>query len=240
MLDWITGTSRSRTRTACASSPPSAAKAMLPMLIASGPTRKGSSRSRGRAAAVPREWATAQSALRYLGWTKDPERWRASSRSSSSGSNKKLDVTMDSLMQGGLAILGMTLRALGVGAADGFAQWGDSKAYPDLVKYIEDPMENEQSRIEACFALSWVATDDQMKEVVKKVHDFTKPDPQEPTHPHLLPRDAHPPPGARRDGGAHRPPEAATSTSRCATRWRAPSAFGGITREHDRSSSSTS
>ena len=47
-----------------------------------------------------------------------------------------------------------------------------------LVKYIEEPQNNEQSRIEACFALSWVATDDQMKDVVKKVHEFNKPDPK--------------------------------------------------------------
>jgi hypothetical protein len=91
---------------------------------------------------------------------------------------KKLDVSWESLNQGGLTILGMTLRALGVGASDGFAQWGDSKAYDDLTKYIEDVMENEQSRTEACFALSWVTTDDQMKEVVKKVHDDTKTDPK--------------------------------------------------------------
>jgi hypothetical protein len=56
--------------------------------------------------------------------------------------------------------------------------WGDSKAYDDLVKYAEDPMENEQARMEACFALSWVAADDQMKEVVKKIHDNTKTDPK--------------------------------------------------------------
>src|SRR5260370_13591591 len=79
-------------------------------------------------------------------------------------------------MQGGLPILGMTLRALGVGAADGFAQWGDPKAYDELVKYIEEPMENEQSRMEACFALSWVASDDHLKDIVKKVHDNTKTD----------------------------------------------------------------
>jgi len=30
--------------------------------------------------------------------------------------------------------------------------------------------------MEACFALSWVATDDQMKDVVKKIHDNTKTD----------------------------------------------------------------
>ncbi|MGH7331086.1 MAG: HEAT repeat domain-containing protein, partial [Polyangiaceae bacterium] len=70
----------------------------------------------------------------------------------------------------------MTIRALGVGASDGFAQWGDPKAYPILTKYIEDVTQNEQSRIEACFALSWVATDDEMKEVVTKVHTFSKTD----------------------------------------------------------------
>jgi hypothetical protein len=87
---------------------------------------------------------------------------------------KKYDVTMDGLMGGGLAVYGMTVRALGVGASDGFAQWGDSKAYPDLVKYIEDKENNEQSRVESCFALSWVATDEQMKEIVQKVKDFNK------------------------------------------------------------------
>jgi HEAT repeat protein len=70
----------------------------------------------------------------------------------------------------------MAIRGLGVGASDGYAQWGDPRAYPILVKYIEDKENNEQSRVEACFALSWVATDDEMREVVKKVHDYNKPD----------------------------------------------------------------
>ena len=46
------------------------------------------------------------------------------------------------------------------------------------MKYIEETKENEQARMEACFALSWVATDDQMKNVVKKVHDVTGTDPK--------------------------------------------------------------
>ena len=125
----------------------------------------------------PQDWATAQSALRYLGWMKDPGSWGLLERQLARRPNK-VDATMDSLMQGGLAVLGMTLRALGVGAAHGFAQWGDPRAYPDLIKYIEEPMNNEQSRLEACFSLSWVATDDEMKEVVKKVHDYNKPDPK--------------------------------------------------------------
>ncbi|MGD0678182.1 MAG: HEAT repeat domain-containing protein [Polyangiaceae bacterium] len=125
----------------------------------------------------PETWATAQSALRYLGWTREPRAWGILEKQLHRRM-KKLDVSWDSLQQGGLTILGMTLRALGVGAADGFAQWGDPKAYEDLVKYIEEPMENEQSRTEACFALSWVATDEQMREVVKKVHDNAKTDPK--------------------------------------------------------------
>jgi HEAT repeat protein len=125
----------------------------------------------------PDTWATAQSALRYLGWTKAPGGW-AILEKQLHRRMKKLDVSWDSLMQGGLTILGMTLRALGVGSADGFAQWGDSKAYDDLVKYIDDPMENEQARMEGCFALSWVSTDDQTKNVVKKIHDVTGTDPK--------------------------------------------------------------
>jgi HEAT repeat protein len=125
----------------------------------------------------PETWATAQSALRYVGWTRTPKAW-AILEKQLHRRMKKLDVSWDSLMQGGLTILGMTLRAVGVGAADGFAQWGDPKAYDDLVKYIDDPLENEQSRMEACFALSWVASDDQMKTVVKKIHDVTGTDPK--------------------------------------------------------------
>ncbi len=123
----------------------------------------------------PETWATSQSALRYLGWTKEPRGWNILEKQLHRRM-AKLDVSWDSLMQGGLTILGMTLRALGVGAADGFAQWGDPKAYDELVKYIEEPMENEQARNEACFALSWVASDDRMKDIVKKVHDNTKTD----------------------------------------------------------------
>ena len=168
----------------------------------------------------PETWATAQSALRYLGWTRTPRGWGILEKQLHRR-NPKLDVSRDSLMQGGLTILGMTLRALGVGASDGFAQWGDPKAYDDLVKYIEDPKENEQSRMEACFALSWVATDDQMKEVVKKVHDVTKHRPEVELDAPVLPRDARPPAGARRDGGPRRPARAGGDGHRSAPPGRA-------------------
>jgi hypothetical protein len=126
----------------------------------------------------PETWATAQSALRYIGAIKDPTRGWAILEKQLHRRNKKLDVSWSSLQQGGLTILGMTLRAIGFGAADGFAEWGDPRAYGDLVKFIEDPMEHEDARMESCFALSWVATDDQMKEVAKKIHDNTATDPK--------------------------------------------------------------
>jgi len=121
------------------------------------------------------EWEIAQSAMRYVGWLKDPPSWSVLERGLKRR-DPKLDVTMDSLMGGGLAMLGMTLRAINVGAADGFAQWGDTKAHPLLTKFIEDEKENEQGRFQACFALPWVSTDEQMLDVVKKVHEFNQTD----------------------------------------------------------------
>lgn len=125
----------------------------------------------------PPAWATSQSALRYLGWMKDPQGW-AILENQLRRRPEKVDATMESLLQGGLAVMGMTLRAIGVGASYGFAQWGDPKAYPILVKYIEEKLNNEQSRLDACFSLAWVATDEQMSEVAKKVKELSKPDPK--------------------------------------------------------------
>ncbi len=125
----------------------------------------------------PPVWATTQSALRYLGWMQDQSSWPIL-ESQFRRRPEKLDATMEALLQGGQAVIGMTLRAVGVGASYGFAQWGDSKAYPILVKYIEDKMNNEQSRLDACFSLGWVATDEQMQEVAKKVKSFDKGDPK--------------------------------------------------------------
>jgi hypothetical protein len=125
----------------------------------------------------PPVWATAQSALRYVGWMQDPQSWGILD-SALRKRPEKVDATMEALLQGGMAVLGMTLRAVGVGASYGLAQWGDPKAYPLLVKYIEEKMNNEQSRLDACFSLGWVATDEQMKEVAKKVKELDKPDPK--------------------------------------------------------------
>lgn len=127
----------------------------------------------GETGNFPLAWVTAQSALRYLGQAK--EGWGILEKQLNRRPTK-IDASWESLFQGGLTILGMTLRGLGYGASHGFASWGDPKAYGILTKHIDSPMENEQSRNEACFALAWVATDEQMKEVASKVKTNDKPD----------------------------------------------------------------
>lgn len=58
---------------------------------------------------------------------------------------ERIDVSIDSLMQGGHAILGMSLRALGMGAAQGLAEWGNTRAFEPLLTYAESPLEAENS-----------------------------------------------------------------------------------------------
>lgn len=125
----------------------------------------------GQQPPMPEEWVIAQSALRYAGWMKDQASWGVLENQLTRRS-PNLDATMDGLMGGGVAILGMTLRAIGVGASHGFAEWGDRRAFQPLMKYIEEPKENEQSRLAACTALAWVANDDDMVEVAKKIEKY--------------------------------------------------------------------
>ena len=132
----------------------------------------------GQQPPMPEEWVIAQSAMRYVGWMKDKQSWDVLEKALKRRPSD-VDATMDGLMQGGVAILGMTLRALGVGAADGFSEWGDEKAFKPLLTYVEDPKNNEQSRMSACDAMAWVANQDDMLEVAKKIQEYdktTKPD----------------------------------------------------------------
>lgn len=122
----------------------------------------------------PAGFATAQVALRWLGRTqrgaakRDEATWSLLVKQLGRRP-KNVDATMDALLQGGTAVLGMTLRAYGVGAAQGFAEWGDAKAFPLLLAYVEDEKNNEQARIEACAALGSLGTDADMQTLVPKV-----------------------------------------------------------------------
>jgi HEAT repeat protein len=129
----------------------------------------------GEVGNFPMGWVTAQSALRYLGQSQNG--WDILDKQLNRRP-PKIDASWDALLNGGLTILGMALRGLGYGASDGFALWGDPKAAPILIKHIESPLENEQSRDAACFALSWVATDDVMKQVAEKVKNNDKDEPK--------------------------------------------------------------
>ncbi|HVU04039.1 MAG TPA: HEAT repeat domain-containing protein [Polyangiaceae bacterium] len=132
----------------------------------------------GQQPPMPEEWVVAQSALRYVGWMKDESSWNVLDKSFRRR-DPKLDVTMDGLMHGGLAILGMTLRAIGYGAAQGMSEWGDHKAVKTLMDYIDEPKENEQSRNEACSALAWVANADDMVTVAQKIQKYGSGDPKD-------------------------------------------------------------
>jgi HEAT repeat protein len=126
----------------------------------------------GQQPPMPEEWVIAQSAMRYVGWLKDQRSWGVLEKALTARP-KELDVTMEGLMQGGVAILGMTLRALGVGAADGFSQWRDHKAFKPLFDYVQEPKNNEQSRMQACMALAWVAEKEDFIEIAKKIQEYS-------------------------------------------------------------------
>ena len=132
----------------------------------------------GQQPPMPEEWVVAQSALRYVGWLKDAPSWDVLIKSLTRRP-KDEDGTMDGLLQGGVAILGMSLRAIGVGAADGLSEWRDRRAFKPLMDYIEDPKNNEQSRGSACAALAWVAEKEDFLEIAKKIAEYKgneKPD----------------------------------------------------------------
>lgn len=126
----------------------------------------------GQQPPMPEEFVIAQSALRYVGWIKDPPSWPVLEQAIRARP-PEYDVTMEGLMQGGLAILGMSLRAVGVGAADGFSEWGDHKAFKTLLDYIVEPKNNEQSRMSACAALAWVAKPEDFLEIAKKIQEYS-------------------------------------------------------------------
>ncbi len=128
----------------------------------------------GANASPPDEWATAQSAMRYLGRYKDQDSYDKLLKQLDAKKDKKLDITQEGLMSGGKTLLGMVLRAIGVGASDGLGEFGDPKAVKRLMEFIEDETWHEEARLAACSALAWCASPDDMKEVAKRAITFGK------------------------------------------------------------------
>ncbi len=134
----------------------------------------------GQQPPFPEEWVVAQSALRYVGWMKDKPSWPVLLKDLKRR-DPTLDVTREGMQQGGVAILGMTLRALGYGASQGFSEWGDEKAFKPLLTYAEDPKEHEEAREAACAALAWVSSPDDMVKVAEEIQRFSSADPKDET-----------------------------------------------------------
>ena len=121
----------------------------------------------GQQPPLPEQWVVAQSALRYLGRARDAQSFKKLSEQLGRRP-PKMDATMDGLLSGGNALLGMGLRAIGTGAAQGLAEWGDPRGLEPLLRYIDDPLNNEQARREACLAAVWIAPDAELPKLLDK------------------------------------------------------------------------
>ncbi len=121
----------------------------------------------GQEPPLPEAWVIAQSALRYLGRARDSQSFQKLCDQLARRPGK-LDVSMDGLMAGGNTVLGMSLRALSVGAAHGLAEWGDPRGLPPLLRFIEDPLSNERARSEACLAAVRIAPEAELAKLLDK------------------------------------------------------------------------
>lgn len=125
----------------------------------------------GQQPPMPDEWVIAQSALRYLGALKQEDSFGLLEKQLKRRP-LDLDISQDALYGGGLAILGMTLKALGHGAADGMNEWGDNRGFEPLLKFAENSKEHESARERACMALATVATDENMIKIAEKIQEY--------------------------------------------------------------------
>lgn len=130
----------------------------------------------GQQPPMPQEFVVAQSALRYVGMLKDEKSWPVF-KEMLEKKPENLSIANESMYQGGLAILGMSLNAVGKGAADGLSEWGDTKAFDMLLEYIEDPKQNENARDSACAALAWVSDQEQILKVAEKIGEYSGTEP---------------------------------------------------------------
>jgi hypothetical protein len=105
----------------------------------------------------PADFERAQMALRYIGLIRDEPSFPKLLAQLQRKTDRKLDITQDGLMGAGLAMLGMSLRAIGYGASQGLAHFADPRAQGPLMALIEDETWHEEARMEACRALAWSA-----------------------------------------------------------------------------------
>jgi hypothetical protein len=113
-------------------------------------------------------WIVAQSALRYFGQSREPAAFSVLMQALERRP-RDLDVSLEAINAGGVAMLGLSLRALAVGAANGLSELHDGRAFNPLVKYVEDPGNHEQSRFSAGAALGWVGSDKELEQLASRI-----------------------------------------------------------------------
>ena len=121
----------------------------------------------------PAAFETAQSALRYIGMMHDDASFPKLMDQFKRKKDPRMDITNDGLQGAGLAMLGMALRAVAYGGAQGLAHFGDPKAVDTMMKFIEDETWHEEARQAACEAIAWCADEKQMSEIAKKAVEFS-------------------------------------------------------------------
>lgn len=127
---------------------------------------------KGATPPFPSAFETAQMGLRYIGLRRDEPSFPKLIEQLQRKTDKTLNITQEALSEGGNAMLGMALRAIGYGAAQGLAHWGDVRAAGPLMTFIEDETWHEEARQTACEALAWCADNKTMAEVARKVQSF--------------------------------------------------------------------
>jgi hypothetical protein len=120
----------------------------------------------------PTAFETAQMALRYIGLRKDEPSFTKLVDQLQRKKDKSLNITQEGLMEDGVAMMGMALRAIGYGAANGLAHWGDARAVGPLMTFIEDETWHEEARQAACEALAWCADSKTMADVARKAQTY--------------------------------------------------------------------
>jgi HEAT repeat protein len=129
----------------------------------------------GQQPPMPDAFVIAQSALRYVGVLKDEKSWSVLLDMLKKKPDT-LSIANESMYQGGLAILGMSLNAIGKGASDGLSEWADPKGFEPLMEFIEDPKQNENAREAACAALAWTADSESIMKVAEKISEYAGED----------------------------------------------------------------
>ncbi|MDI3289358.1 hypothetical protein [Polyangium sp. 15x6] len=125
--------------------------------------------ARGAEPPIPAAIGLAQSGLRYIGMFHDEPSFPKLLAQLERKKDPALDITQDALTTNDIAMLGLSLRALAVGASQGLSHFADPRAAQPLMKLIEDTTWHEEARFAACDALAWCTDDAAKASLIPKI-----------------------------------------------------------------------